>query len=132
MNAMLSNINTYTIPANPHQRIVQNEVLYQKIVSGGWMKKIVRRSTKKQTTSRSYDIYLYAPPNAQGGYGKRMRSTNELLKYITDHPENWDDFNPLEANLEYPGKDQDDYSIPSKRYALLHICFRNNKPNFPF
>ena len=67
-----------------------SNIVFQKTYPGGWTKKISQRNFG----TREMDTYLYSPT------GKKLRSTLELYKYITEHPEYWQNFDPYEINVE--------------------------------
>ena len=67
-----------------------SNIVFQKTYPGGWTKKISQRNFG----TREMDTYLYSPT------GKKLRSTIELYRYITEHPEYWQNFDPYEINAE--------------------------------
>ena len=68
-----------------------SNILFQKTYAGGWTKKICHRNFG----TREADTFLYTPT------GKKLRSTLELYKYISEHPQYWQTFDPYEINVEF-------------------------------
>ena len=67
-----------------------SNVTFQKTYDGGWVKKICQRNYG----TREADTFLYTPT------GKKLRSTLDLYKYISEHPQYWQTFDPYEINVE--------------------------------
>lgn len=69
----------------------RNEIVYRKVLPGGWLKTIKKR---RKSERPRFDAFLYPPK------GNRIRTAIELLNFLAKHPEMCPDFNPYQINLE--------------------------------
>ena len=73
----------------------KSDVVFQKTFEGGWEKEIVRRSD-----GISLDAYVTHPKS-----GKKLRSGNDLLKFVQENPKYLKYLDPHEVNFsKNPGK----------------------------
>ena len=99
------------------------QCVYESDLPGGWYKKIIQRgkpkNEKNKGSSRATDAYIFSPAK------KRLRSSYELLVYIVDHPEFWDDFDPYVVNLENPKKDPNSFTFGTKKIIKFFEDIKN-------
>ena len=69
----------------------ENKIIFEKFheYNGTWRKIVVERSTGDHV-----DPYLFTPDNV------KLRSNNDLIDYLAEHPEFWDVFDGKILNLE--------------------------------
>ena len=73
----------------------KSDVVFQKTFEGGWEKEIVRRSD-----GVSLDAYVTHPSSS-----KKLRSGNDLLKFVQENPKYLKYLDPEEVNFnKHPGE----------------------------
>ncbi len=91
-------------------------------VGNGWMKRIVRRKGGK--SEGSLDVYI-SPPHSLGNFtfkkGKRLRSNEELIKFLADNPAAIATIDPTRANFHKSFEICSSFSQRRLEYAITHI-----------
>ena len=103
-----TNVEPIIIP-NEDALDTKPSVIFEKKFEGGWIKQIVaRNSNQTGGLVKHNDIYVYAPPKKSLKnhrlLGKKLRSSADLLKWLLDHPNQSEHFDPKKINFENPFK----------------------------